>query len=329
MRTSRGIRNLVASLAVLVIALVIAGCGSDSSESPSPPPPVSGAGGGGANAVIPATTDGRLVPAGRITAGQDETETIGRGGKIPANADKPTKAQKNGVAAAAQCAESDTTPTEGNLDAMAQSVLCLVNAERADQGLGALTQNGQLDQAAQGMANEMVEKVFFSHETPDGRNLADRVEPTGYLPNNDDWVLGENLAWGSGALSTPRAIVNGWMNSEGHRKNILDGSYKEVGLGTKMGSPSPSAKGGTVYVHNFGARGGGGAQAASAGDGGPGGSGGDAGSAGDPGAGDNPAVAGTQSRAALRRCKAKAKKAKTAAKRRAANRRCARLARRR
>lgn len=323
MRTSQGIRNLIASLAVLVVAVVIAGCGSDSSESPSPPPPISGAGGSGAKAVIPATTEGQLGPAGRITPGQDETETIGRGGKIPANADKPTKAQKNGVAAAAQCADSETTPTEGNLAAMAQSVLCLVNAERADQGLGALSQNGQLDQAAQGMAEEMVAKQFFSHETPDGRNLADRVEPTGYLPNNDDWVLGENLAWGSGALSTPRAIVNGWMNSEGHRKNILDGSYKDVGLGTKMGSPSPSAKGGTVFVHNFGARGGGGAQAARAGDGGPAGSG-DSGSASDPGAGDNPAVAGTQSRAALRRCKARAKKAKTAAKRRAAARRCRR-----
>mgnify|MGYP006175588495 CR=1 FL=1 len=43
--------------------------------------------------------------------------------------------------------------------------------------LGALTTNGQLDQAAQGMANEMVDNVFFSHETPDGRNLVDRVEP--------------------------------------------------------------------------------------------------------------------------------------------------------
>lgn len=322
MKTSHKIRNLIASLAVLVIALVVAGCGSDSSDSPSPPPPVSGVGNSG-KAVIPATTEGLLGPAGKVTAGQEETILQRPGGKIPANSDKPTKAQKNGVAAAAQCADSETTPNEGNLAVMAQSVLCLVNAERADQGLAALTQNGQLDQASQGMANEMVEKVFFSHETPDGRNLADRVEPTGYIPNSDDWVLGENLAWGSGALSTPRAIVNGWMNSEGHRKNILDGSYKEVGLGTKMGSPSPSAKGGTVFVHNFGAKGSGGASAASADDGGSGDAGsGDTGS-GDPGA-DNPAVAGTQSRAAVRRCKAKAKKARTAAKRRAAARRCSR-----
>ena len=321
MRTSHSYRNLIASLAVLVIALVVAGCGSDSSESPSPPPPVSGAGGAGSKAVIPATTEGLLGPAGKVTAGEDERVLQRPGGKIPANADKPTNSQKKGVAAAAQCADSEATPNEGNLGAMAQSVLCLVNAERADKGLGALTQNGQLDQAAQGMADEMVAKQFFSHETPDGKNLADRVEPTGYIPNSDDWVLGENLAWGSGALSTPRAIVNGWMNSEGHRKNILDGSYKEVGLGTKMGSPSPSAKGGTVFVHNFGAKGGGGASAASAGDGG---SGDDAGSGGDPGAGDNPAVAGTQSAAAVRRCKAKAKKAKSAAKRRAASRRCGR-----
>ena len=316
MKTNHNIRNLMMSVVALVAALVIAGCGSDSSDSPSPPPPVSGAGGAGAKAVIPAATEGRLGPAGKITAGQRE-QILERSGKISPDADKPTKAQKNGVAAAAQCADSETTPSEGNLGAMAQSVLCLVNAERADAGLAALTQNGQLDQAAQGMADEMVAKVFFSHETPDGRNLADRVEPTGYIPNSDDWVLGENLAWGSGALSTPRAIVNGWMNSEGHRKNILDGSYKEVGLGTKMGSPSPSAKGGTVFVHNFGAKGGGGASAASAGgDDGAGGAGGE------PGA-DNPAVAGTQSAAAVKKCKAKAKKAKSAAARKKAAKRCA------
>ena len=320
MRTSPKIRNLIAALAVLVIAMVVAGCGGDSSESPSPPPPVGGAGGAGAKAVIPASTEGRLGPADKVS-GRTGAELLERSGKISPNADKPTKAQKNGVAAASQCADSDSTPTDANLGAMAQSVLCLVNAERAAAGLPALTQNGQLDQAAQGMANEMVEKVFFSHETPDGRNLADRVEPTGYIPNGDDWVLGENLAWGSGALSTPRAIVNGWMNSEGHKKNILDGSYKDVGLGTKMGSPSPSAKGGTVFVHNFGAKGAGGASAASAGD-----SGGDAGAgdtAGDDGAGGNQAVAGAQAKAALKKCKAKAKKAKSAAARRKAAKRCA------
>ena len=66
--------------------------------------------------------------------------------------------------------------------------------------------------------------------------------------------MGENLAWGSGALSTPNAIVNGWMNSPGHKANILAPDYKDIGLSTAQGSPSPSVSGGTVYVNDFGAK---------------------------------------------------------------------------
>jgi hypothetical protein len=146
------------------------------------------------------------------------------------------------------------TPDAGNLAQVSASVLCLVNGERAAAGLPALTQNGQLDQAAAGMAKRMVAEKFFSHETPDGKTVVDRVEPTGYIPKSGDWVVGENLAWGSGALSTPQAIVNGWMNSPGHRANILAADYKDIGIAAEMGSPSSSHSGGTTYVHNFGAK---------------------------------------------------------------------------
>jgi hypothetical protein len=66
--------------------------------------------------------------------------------------------------------------------------------------------------------------------------------------------VGENLAWGSGALSTPQAIVNGWMNSPGHRANILANDYKDVGLSACNGSPSTTQSGGTSYVNVFGAK---------------------------------------------------------------------------
>jgi uncharacterized protein YkwD len=259
-------RNLMISLAVLAASVAI-GCGGGDSSEPTPPAPASGVGvgAGGASAVVPEGTAGRLGPADRVQGGKTP-EILGQGGKISPDSNKPTPAQKNGVAGAADCQNTDEAPTAENLAASSEATRCLINAERASAGLAALGTNAQLATAAQGMADEMVEKQFFSHDTPDGRNVADRVVPTGYLPRNDDWVLGENLAWGSGALSTPRAIVNGWMNSTGHRKNILDSSYKDVGLGVKLGSPSPSVKGGTVFVHNFGARGSGGSSAAGSGD---------------------------------------------------------------
>src|SRR5204863_8692363 len=152
------------------------------------------------------------------------------------------------------CDNSDVSPSDADVDLLNSAILCLVNGERADAGLPALAESPQLDQAATGMAERMVSEHFFSHETPDGKNIVDRIEPTGYIPDSSDWVVGENLAWGSGALSTPQAIVNGWMNSPGHKANILAPDYKDVGLAACMGSPTTSTSGGTVYVNNFGAK---------------------------------------------------------------------------
>ena len=126
--------------------------------------------------------------------------------------------------------------------------------ERQDANLPPLTQNSELAQAASGMCQRMVTEHFFSHETPDGKNIVDRVEPTGYIPDSGDWVVGENLAWGSGALSTPQAILNGWMNSPGHKANLLAPDYKDIGLAACQGAPSTDLSGGTVYVNDFGAK---------------------------------------------------------------------------
>jgi uncharacterized protein YkwD len=145
-------------------------------------------------------------------------------------------------------------PTDSNESALNASILCLLNAIRSDNNLPALTENSKLDSAAEGMAKLMVQEQFFAHETPDGKTVVDRVEPTGYIPKDgSDWVVGENLAWGNGSLSTPQAIVNGWMNSPGHRANILAPDYKDIGLAAAQGSPSTQVQGGTTYVNDFGA----------------------------------------------------------------------------
>jgi hypothetical protein len=145
-------------------------------------------------------------------------------------------------------------PADDNIAALNDSIFCLVNGERADNKLPPLSHNAQLDQAATGMCQRMITEHFFAHETPDGKTVVDRIQPTGYIPKSGDWVVGENLAWGSGALSTPRAIVNGWMSSPGHKANILAPDYKDIGLAACNGSPLPTTTGGTVYVNNFGAK---------------------------------------------------------------------------
>jgi uncharacterized protein YkwD len=135
---------------------------------------------------------------------------------------------------------------------MSSAILCLLNAERAGKGLSALHSNGQLKRAAQAWARAMVARRFFAHEA--GRStVQSRIQRTGYIRGN--WSLGENIAWGSGALATPQAIVNGWMHSPGHRANILRGQFKDIGIGIRLGAPGQGLSGGATYVTDFGRHG--------------------------------------------------------------------------
>jgi uncharacterized protein YkwD len=250
------IRTLIKSAApslLLVGAIAVAGCGGGGGDnSAKPPAPVNQAPSAAGGVVSADGTQGLVGPAGRATSKSQSFDD--KTGKISPKANQKTGAQKHGVAAGDACNDSGITPSDANIGQLNDAILCLVNGERADAGLPALNHVSQLDQSSDGMCKRMVSEHFFAHETPDGKNVVDRVEPTGYIPNSGDWVVGENLAWGSGALSTPQAIVNGWMNSPGHKANILAPDYKDIGLAACMGSPTTTNSGGTVYVNNFGAK---------------------------------------------------------------------------
>ncbi|MFP5380315.1 MAG: CAP domain-containing protein, partial [Vicinamibacteria bacterium] len=104
-----------------------------------------------------------------------------------------------------------------------RATLCLLNPERAQRRLGRLSSEGQLATAARRYSAVMVRQGFFDHVGPGGSTLVSRVRGTRYLTGSvRRWWLGENLAWGAGEMATPRAIVRGWMNSDGHRRNVLD-----------------------------------------------------------------------------------------------------------
>lgn len=104
-------------------------------------------------------------------------------------------------------------------------LLSNTNAQRANNGgLAALTLNSKLSSAAQAKANDMVARDYWSHNTPDGKEPWVFIDAAGY----DYTKAGENLAYG---FANSNDTVIGWMNSPGHRANILDVSYKEVGFG--------------------------------------------------------------------------------------------------
>lgn len=105
-----------------------------------------------------------------------------------------------------------------------QQVLTLTNKERAKAGCGALRMNTALFRAAEGHARDMVAKNYFSHTSADGRSPWDRMKQAGYSGG----AMAENIAAGQ---TSAAAVVEAWMNSEGHRANIENCTFKVLGVG--------------------------------------------------------------------------------------------------
>ena len=135
---------------------------------------------------------------------------------------------------------------------MAASQLCLLNGVRADAGLPPLTLNAKLTAAATAYAQDLVAGRYFSHTGRDGSTIRTRLDAVGYLPEDAGWAIGENLAWGTGPLATPGSIMQAWMNSEGHRHNILNPEYREIGIGVVVGNPAQPDGSGATYANAFG-----------------------------------------------------------------------------
>jgi uncharacterized protein YkwD len=143
-------------------------------------------------------------------------------------------------------------PTAASVSAMTTATLCLVNGARADNGLGALTPNAKLAATATAYAKDLVAGSYFSHDGRDGSSSLQRITRSGYVPAGAGYVLGENLAWGTGGLATPRSIMQAWMNSAGHRQNILNRDFREFGIGIAVGNPAAKNGLGATYANEFG-----------------------------------------------------------------------------
>ncbi|MGL4743408.1 MAG: CAP domain-containing protein [Dermatophilaceae bacterium] len=126
---------------------------------------------------------------------------------------------------------------------MAGEVISLVNAERADAGCDPVKAESRLTKAAQGHSNDMAAKKYMEHDSLDGRTAGDRIEAAGY----DYRSYGENIAAGQ---DTPEEVMEGWMNSDGHRKNILNCGFTEIGVGIAKGGLYD----GYSWTQNFGSR---------------------------------------------------------------------------
>lgn len=138
------------------------------------------------------------------------TDTPAAPSTVPDNTSSGTPAQPD-----------QTTPTTEEFCA---EVIRLVNVERANEGLAPLSTFDSLTEAAEIRAPELPE--LFSHTRPDGSTCFTALNETG--ASKGAYTMGENIAAGQ---STPAAVVESWMNSPGHRANILNGDFTHIGVG--------------------------------------------------------------------------------------------------
>lgn len=117
-----------------------------------------------------------------------------------------------------------TIPEGAPLRTLEQEVIRLINQERAKQGLPALTENWELSRVARYKSQDMIDKGYFAHQSPTYGSPFDMMEAFGLKFS----AAAENIAYGQ---RTAAEVVKAWMNSPGHRANILSRSYRYTGVG--------------------------------------------------------------------------------------------------
>ena len=158
---------------------------------------------------VPAPDEERPAPDEETPAPDEETPAPDEGTPAPdEGTSAPDKEQTTG----------------GVISAYEAEVIRLVNEIRRQNGLGELTASAELSHVARLKSQDMHDKGYFDHTSPTYGSAFDMLRSFGISYR----TAGENIAYG---YSTPQAVVDAWMNSSGHRANILNASYTQIGVG--------------------------------------------------------------------------------------------------
>lgn len=242
-RLPRRRRTAAVSVAAGLVVLVTAGVihsASDSSDGDRKAARKDPAPDASATAAPTATRPPSTKPATRKPSASPSASPSKRPAKTPSAKPSPSKTPTVTPRPSASRTTPGTAPAPGN-QSYSTEVTRLVNAERAKSGCGPMSLEPRLGTAAQRHSQDMAERDFFDHTNPDGADPGDRITAAGYR-----WsTYGENIAAGQ---RTPAEVMRSWMNSPGHRANILNCSFDEIGIGYHEGA------GGPWWTQNFGAR---------------------------------------------------------------------------
>lgn len=188
---------------------------------------------GMANVVVNGVINGNrkmiVIGGGNLALPDCDTNLPGFPGNLPGGsipgADKPDNSLPDAEFPSPD-GSGDMTPSrpdaDGSTEVFAAQVVKLVNEERAKAGLSPLTVKSNVAGAAETRAREL--EASFSHTRPNGSDFSTALTAAGVQYSG----VGENIAYGQ---TTPEQVMQGWMNSAGHRANILNASYTAIGVG--------------------------------------------------------------------------------------------------
>ncbi|MCB1217162.1 CAP domain-containing protein [bacterium] len=206
------LRTIPAALAALALLGCLSACGGGGST-----PPINNNNNGGGNNGGGGGNNGGGLTIPPVESFQDLS---------PAGDDNTTSWLKDVYHTLPDVTDADGPYQNSSLQAYADSVFAIVNTERAANGKPALARDAHLDNLAQAHARDMALRDYFSHDTEGyGLQYFQRLDAIDPAPYN---FMGENIA---GNQQTPEAVMNTWMNSAGHRSNILHDDYDYVGIG--------------------------------------------------------------------------------------------------
>lgn len=156
-------------------------------------------------------------------------------------------------AIAGGCKGARKAPAQLTAGEMRKATLCLINRQRHRHGLGSLHPDRSLRKAATRHSGDMVRRDYFSHFSPGGGSIQTRIGGSGYFRGARSFQYGEVIGGGMAKGGSPKRVMRAWMHSGPHKAAILNGGFKDLGVGIAHGYPGRGKRGATFTV-DFGSR---------------------------------------------------------------------------
>lgn len=201
--------------------------GANGAASSTTPPAAPGTSPG-----APGGSAGPGTPGASGTPGSSDPPSTSASAAPPASSPAaPTSSRPPTRPTTTSGAQPTKSPTSTGAAAFEDRVLVIVNNERAAAGCGPVRADSPLRDLARAHSKDMADRDYFSHNTPEGKTPWDRASAAGV-----NYLAAENIARGQ---QTPESVMDAWMNSDGHRRNILNCSFTKLGVGVQTGSGGP------------------------------------------------------------------------------------------